>query len=72
MEGTAVRVLDSETLQRLADAYEAKYGSVWRFDVIEGGFGNNEDLAAVFRIEAAKVQAFAKDPHGQTRYRPLR
>ena len=25
--------------------------------------------AAVFRIEAAKVLAFAKDPHSQTTYR---
>src|SRR2546423_1163422 len=29
VEGTAVRVTDQHTLQRLADAYEAKYGSVW-------------------------------------------
>src|SRR3712207_5340934 len=33
VEGTAVRVSDGDALQRLADAYEAKYGSVWRFDV---------------------------------------
>ena len=28
-----------------------------------------EDVAGVFRIEPAKVLAFAKDPHGQTTYR---
>jgi nitroimidazol reductase NimA-like FMN-containing flavoprotein (pyridoxamine 5'-phosphate oxidase superfamily) len=71
VEGTAVRVADRETLQRLADAIEAKYGSVWHFDVGDGGFdtGRGGDPAAVFRIEPAKVLAFAKDPHAQTSYR---
>jgi general stress protein 26 len=69
VEGTAVRVADRETLQRLADAYEAKYGSAWHFDVGDGVFGSGEDAAAVFRIEPAKVLAFAKDPHAQTTYR---
>jgi nitroimidazol reductase NimA-like FMN-containing flavoprotein (pyridoxamine 5'-phosphate oxidase superfamily) len=69
VEGTAVRVTDHDTLQRLADAFEAKYGSAWHFDVGDGGFGTGEDPAPVFRIEPAKVLAFAKEPHAQTRYR---
>jgi pyridoxine/pyridoxamine 5'-phosphate oxidase len=69
VEGTAVRVADRDSLQRLADAYEAKYGSVWHFDVGDGVFGSGEDAAAVFRIEPAKVMAFAKEPHAQTTYR---
>jgi nitroimidazol reductase NimA-like FMN-containing flavoprotein (pyridoxamine 5'-phosphate oxidase superfamily) len=69
VEGTARRVSDRETLQRLADAYEAKYGSVWHFDVGDGVFGEGEDAAAVFRIEPDKVMAFAKEPHAQTTYR---
>lgn len=69
VEGTAERVADRATLQRLADAYEAKYGSDWHFDVGDGVFGSGEDVALVFRIEPAKVLAFAKQPHGQTRYR---
>jgi nitroimidazol reductase NimA-like FMN-containing flavoprotein (pyridoxamine 5'-phosphate oxidase superfamily) len=69
VEGTAVRIADRDTLQRLADAYEAKYGSVWRFEVGDGVFGAGEDAAAVFRIEPAKVLAFAKEPHAQTTYR---
>jgi nitroimidazol reductase NimA-like FMN-containing flavoprotein (pyridoxamine 5'-phosphate oxidase superfamily) len=69
VEGTAVRVTDHDALQRLADAFEAKYGSAWHFDVVDGGFGTGEDPAAVFRIEPAKVLAFAKQPHSQTRYR---
>ena len=69
VEGTAVRVTEQEGLQRLADAYEAKYGSAWHFDVGDGAFGTGEDAAAVFRIEPAKVLAFAKEPHAQTTYR---
>jgi pyridoxine/pyridoxamine 5'-phosphate oxidase len=69
VEGTAARVTDRDALQVLADAYEAKYGSVWHFDVGDGVFGTGEDAAAVFRIDPAKVLAFAKEPHGQTTYR---
>jgi hypothetical protein len=69
VEGTAVRVTDRDALQRIADAYEAKYGSVWHFDVGDGAFGTGDDAAAVFRIEPTKVLAFAKEPHAQTTYR---
>ncbi len=69
VEGDAVRVTDGNELQRLADAYEAKYGSEWHFDVGDGVFEAGGDPAAVFRVEPAKVLAFAKDPHAQTTYR---
>jgi general stress protein 26 len=69
VEGTAVRIAKRDALQRIADAYEAKYGSEWHFDVGDGVFGSGEDAAAVFRIEPAKVLAFAKEPHAQTSYR---
>jgi hypothetical protein len=63
------RVADRDTLQRLAKAYEAKYGSDWHFDVGDGVCGTGEDAAAAFRIEPAKVLALAKQPHAQTTYR---
>jgi general stress protein 26 len=69
VEGTAEQVTDRAGLQRLADAYETKYGSDWHFEVGDGVFGQRDDAAAVFRIEPAKVLAFAKEPHGQTTYR---
>jgi nitroimidazol reductase NimA-like FMN-containing flavoprotein (pyridoxamine 5'-phosphate oxidase superfamily) len=69
VEGTAVRVVDRDALQRLADAYEAKYGSVWHYDVGDDAFVTDEGEAAVFRVDATKVMAFAKEPHGQTTYR---
>jgi general stress protein 26 len=71
VEGLAVKVTDAETLQRLADAYVAKYGEVWRFEVAGDAFRNTEgdDPVPVFRVEPSKVIAFAKDPHAQTTYR---
>ncbi len=69
VEGTAVRVTDRDELQRLAGAYEAKYGRDWHFDVGDDAFVSGETDAAVFRIQAAKVLAFAKNPHSQTTYR---
>ena len=70
---TTVRVADDATLQVLADAIEAKYGSFWHVDVNDGmsspsGAGG-VDGAVVFRVEPSKVMAFAKGPHGQTSYR---
>ncbi len=71
VEGTAVRVLEGERLKRLSDSYVAKYGEVWRFDVGDGVFvaGAGDDDDFVFRVEPAKVLAFAKEPHGQTTFR---
>ena len=69
IEGSAVRIVERDRLQAIADAYEAKYGSVWHFDVGDGAFQTSEGSAAVFRIEPAKVMAFAKAPHAQTTYR---
>ena len=69
VEGTAVQVTETAALQALADAYVAKYGEVWRFEVGDGAFGSGEDAATVFRVEAGKVLAFAKDPHAQTTFR---
>jgi general stress protein 26 len=73
VEGRAVRVADQESLQRIADAYVAKYGSAWEFEVGDGVFRHgSEHDAAVFRVEADKVLAFAKEPHAQTTFRPGR
>jgi uncharacterized pyridoxamine 5'-phosphate oxidase family protein len=69
VEGTVVRVTDQDALRRIAAGFEAKYGSVWHFDVGDGVFLSSGGDAAVFRIEPAKVLAFAKEPHGQTTYR---
>jgi nitroimidazol reductase NimA-like FMN-containing flavoprotein (pyridoxamine 5'-phosphate oxidase superfamily) len=69
VEGTAIRVVDRDALQRSADAFESKYGSAWHFEVGDGVFVTGHDPAAVFRIEPTKVLAFAKEPHAQTTFR---
>ena len=38
VEGQAVRVTDDALLQRVADAYESKYGQEWHFTVRDGTF----------------------------------
>jgi hypothetical protein len=70
VEGSAVRLTDRESLQRLADAINVKYGGAWHFEVGDDNLLLTDGHeAALFRVEPSKVLAFAKDPHGQTRYR---
>jgi hypothetical protein len=35
----------------------------------DDAFVHGDSTAAVFRVQASKVMAFAKDPHAQTSYR---
>ena len=75
VEGDAERVTGLDTLSRLAEAIREKYDGVWDFTPREDGFGHTDDsgdshIAYVFRVPVAKALAFAKSPHGQTRFRP--
>lgn len=69
VEGEAVRVDDDATLQRLADAWEAKYGKDWHFEVRDGAFEAGQGPALVFRVAPVTVFGFAKGRFGQTRWR---
>ena len=69
VEGEARRVTDAAALQRVKHAYDVKYGGEWVFEVGDGVFHHDEAQdVLVFRVEPAKVLAFAKDPHGQTAF----
>jgi predicted pyridoxine 5'-phosphate oxidase superfamily flavin-nucleotide-binding protein len=75
VEGNAERVTGRDTLTRLADAIREKYHGVWDFTPHDDGFGHTDDngdshIAYVYRVPPDKVLAFAKSPHGQTRFRP--
>ena len=75
VEGDAERLTGLDLLTRLADAIREKYDGVWNFTPHDDGFGHIDDsgdnhIAYVFRVPPAKVLAFAKSPHGQTRFRP--
>jgi general stress protein 26 len=71
VEGAARRIDDQLALRQVAQAYAEKYGRVWHFDVGDGVLvhPDGHHAAAVFRVDADKVLAFAKQPHGQTTYR---
>jgi hypothetical protein len=71
MEGNARRVLDEQTLQRLADIYASKYGDPFLFKVDDDAFLNEAGgEALVFGIVPKKAFAFAKgDSFSQTRWR---
>ena len=74
VEGAAVRVTDPAELQALADAWFAKYGDDWSWEVRGDVFveksssGGGSGGAWVYRVAPAKVMAFG-DGHGQTTYR---
>jgi hypothetical protein len=75
VEGTAVRVTNAESLRVLADAWFAKYGEDWKFEVRGHEFvqlsesgGSTTGGARVYRVTTAKVLAFG-DAHSQTTYR---
>ncbi len=43
VEGDAAKVSDDAKLQRIADAYESKYGHVWHFEARDGAFHHDAD-----------------------------
>jgi nitroimidazol reductase NimA-like FMN-containing flavoprotein (pyridoxamine 5'-phosphate oxidase superfamily) len=69
VEGAAARVTGAQNLKALADAFRAKYGNDWDFAADDEVFDPDGTSAHVFRVMPTKVLAFAKSPHGQTRYR---
>ena len=69
-EGEAVRVSDDGRLRELAGAWEAKYGSFWRFEVRDGCFHHGAGRALVFSVAPRTVFGFGKgEPFSQTRWR---
>ncbi|MCJ1676400.1 pyridoxamine 5'-phosphate oxidase family protein [Streptomyces sp. APSN-46.1] len=70
VEGDAVRVAAENRLRPLAEAWEAKYGAEWHFDVRNGTFVNpGAGEALVFEVRPRTVFGFGKAPHSQTRWR---
>lgn len=70
VEGKAVRITREAVLQRLARAWETKYGAEWHFDVREGTFRHSGDIEAhVFRVAPVKAFGFRRGEAAQTRWR---
>ncbi|MBV9786914.1 MAG: pyridoxamine 5'-phosphate oxidase family protein [Chloroflexi bacterium] len=71
IEGQAVRASDTDLLQRVADLYAAKYGSEWRFTVVDNKFqGLEGNVAVVYEVRPSKAFGFGKGAtFSQTRWR---
>lgn len=65
VEGGAEQVTETAELERLADAFGAKYGATWRFEM------RDDDVRPLlFRVEPGKILAFGKgEPFSQTSWR---
>jgi len=68
LEGNAVRISDTTTLQRIADLYKSKYD--WDFEVRDSAFVGGEGIVAlVFEISPAQGFGFGKgETFSQTRW----
>ena len=71
VEGEAVQVVDESELERLAEAWAAKWDGRWHYEVHNSSFRQQggSDTVLVFMVKPAKVFAFAKGTFGQTRHR---
>jgi nitroimidazol reductase NimA-like FMN-containing flavoprotein (pyridoxamine 5'-phosphate oxidase superfamily) len=74
VEGEAVQVRDDARLRRIADAYVAKYGDDWRFDVRDGAFAHVGDREGspvpVYEVDPVTAFGFRKgEEFSQTRWR---
>jgi len=69
VEGNAVRVIDGVTLQRVADAFTAKYSEPFHFKVKDGGFEGDGGTVLLFEIKWSKAMGFGKgETFSQTRW----
>ena len=68
VNGRAERMVDGDQLQAVADAFLAKYGEEWRFDVGDGVLTNEGHPAQAFRVEPTTAYAFGKAPYSHTRW----
>jgi hypothetical protein len=69
LHGDAVVVRDLPLLQRVADAFLAKYGSDWAFEVADDGtFGGPNGGSLVYQLVPVQGLGFAKGPFSHTRW----
>jgi nitroimidazol reductase NimA-like FMN-containing flavoprotein (pyridoxamine 5'-phosphate oxidase superfamily) len=66
LHGDADIVRDLAQLQQVADAFFAKYGSDWAFEVADDGTFRGPSL--VYRLKPTQAYGFGKSPFSQTRW----
>jgi general stress protein 26 len=71
VEGTARRVTDTATLDRLTREWRSKWDGRWRFEADGDRFRHEggEGRALVFALAPGKVLSFAKEPFAASRHR---
>ncbi len=71
LEGVAERVTGEDRIRALADAWVAKYGEEWRFEVSPDAFRHpgGDGEAWVYAVRPTTGFGFAKAPYSQTRWR---
>ena len=69
VEGDAVQTTDTAVLQRLAEAWRAKWDGRWQYQVRDGSFHHDGGSALVFSVVPTKVLAFGKGTFTHTRHR---
>jgi len=68
VEGRAERITDHARLLELAALWKVRHD--WNYRVLDDTFDDGAGhIALVFAVRPAKVLAFGKKPHSQTRYR---
>jgi len=69
LHGEAVVVRDLALLQRVADAFLAKYGSDWTFEVGDDGTFRGQGVSLVYELTPTQALGFGKgDPFSHTRW----
>jgi nitroimidazol reductase NimA-like FMN-containing flavoprotein (pyridoxamine 5'-phosphate oxidase superfamily) len=69
VEGEAVRVTDTQQLDRLAAAWARKWDGRWAYEATGDGFRHDVGTALVFAVRPTKVLAFTKGGFSHTRHR---
>jgi nitroimidazol reductase NimA-like FMN-containing flavoprotein (pyridoxamine 5'-phosphate oxidase superfamily) len=69
VEGEAVRVTDTEQLQRLAAAWAQKWDGRWQYNIAEDGLQHEAGKVQIFAVRPTKVLAFGKGGFTHTRHR---
>ena len=68
LNGEAVVVRDLPLLRRVADAFLAKYGSDWAFEVADDGTFGGHGVSLVYQLTPAHALGFGKGPFSHTRW----
>jgi nitroimidazol reductase NimA-like FMN-containing flavoprotein (pyridoxamine 5'-phosphate oxidase superfamily) len=69
VEGDAVRLTDNKMLERLAEAWAAKWDGRWQYEVHGGAFRHRGGAALVFSVKPTKILVFGKGKFSHTRHR---